>query len=125
MTALNTGPTTEDSHSELDEEAYAMAVAELPRPTSSLKLEQAAWHVRSQAKHRALRKAAPLPPPHGSGGPFYELPRDVLVQVLSASIGSHVAELIQHQKVRIDYYLRALEDCKSRFLQNGWSNIYF
>ena len=39
---------------------------------------------------RALRKAAPLPPPHGSGGPFYryELPRDVLIRVLSDSIGS-------------------------------------
>ena len=79
---------SEDSHSELDEAAYAMAVAELPRPTSSLKLEQAAWHVRSQAKHRALRKAAPLPPPHGSGGPFYELPGDVLIRVLSDSIDS-------------------------------------
>jgi len=38
--------------------------------------------------HRALCNAAPLPPPHGSGGPFYELPRDVLIRVLSDSIGS-------------------------------------
>ena len=79
---------SEDSDSELDEDAYAMAVAELPRPTSSLKLEQAAWHVSSSANYRALRKAAPLPPPHGSGGPFYELPRDMLIRVLSDSIGS-------------------------------------
>ena len=70
---------SEDSYSELDEDAYAKAVAELPRPTSSRKLERS-----------PLRKAAPLPPPHGSGGPFYryELPRDVLIRVLSDSIGS-------------------------------------
>ena len=33
-------------------------------------------------KDRALRTAAPLRLPHGSGGPFHELPLDVRVQVL-------------------------------------------
>ena len=79
---------SEDSYSELDEDAYALAVAELPRPTSSLKLEQALWCSGGPLKDRALVHAAPLPPPHGSGGPFYELPRDVLIRVLSDSIGS-------------------------------------
>ena len=80
---------SEGSDSELDEDAYAKAFAELPRPTSSLKLQQAAWTAWCPgALSRALRKVAPLPPPHGSGGPFYEQPRDVLIRVLADSIGS-------------------------------------
>ena len=85
----------EDSEdSELDKDAHAKAVTELPRPTSSRKLQQAAWTAWCPGPlSRALRKVDPLPPPHGSGGPFYELPRDVLhnpllIRVLADSIGS-------------------------------------
>ena len=82
---------SEDSYSELDEDACATAAAELPRPTSSRKCKQAETAVLSgmcPIKRRALRKAVPLPPPHGSGGPFYGLPRDVLIRLLTDSIGS-------------------------------------
>ena len=84
---------SDSSCSELDENAHAK-VARLPRLTSSRKLEQAnaeaVFLMTSDALRSpaALRKAAPLPPPHGSGGPFHMLDRDVVVLVLSNAIGS-------------------------------------
>ena len=92
--SVTVGPHAEledsEGSGELDADADAKADAELPRPTSSRKLQQAAWTAWCPgALSRALRKAAPLPPPHGSGGPFYELPRDdLLIRVLAESIGS-------------------------------------
>ena len=79
--------------SDFDEEAHPEAVAhwtsELPRPTSTRKLAQESWSLLAcTAKNRVLRDAAALPPPDGSGGPFYALPHEMFTQILSGSVVS-------------------------------------
>ena len=61
-------------------------VAELLR---SQQLAQESWSLLAcTAKNRVLRDAAALPPPDGSGGPFYALPHEMFTQILSGSVVS-------------------------------------